>query len=68
MLRIVVRCSESPVLSILTDVKVDERFLEQVADTFVSAPCPLCMTAHTTRLKYCGIYKLRGISNGKQAA
>jgi hypothetical protein len=60
LLRVVVRCPVNLDLHILTDLKVDERFLPTVQDTFVSAECPHCLEAHIKQLKFCRTYKLRG--------
>jgi hypothetical protein len=53
LLRIVVRSPVNLDLHILTNVKVDERFLPTVLDTFVSAQCPQCREAHIKQLKFC---------------
>ena len=60
MVGVVAKCPNAPKLVLLTDVKVDERFYEQVAGNTLSVGCPRCATTHTYALRDCKIYRLNG--------
>jgi hypothetical protein len=65
--RIVIHCPAFP-LALLTDVRVDAKFLCEVEHTLVSVYCPACDKAHTRTVKESSAYLLRSSCRKQNAA